>query len=168
MRRAALLLLALAAGAAADSDLRLALYADTMLAVGEWAQVPEQPSRTMFGPDIGAELELTLRLDGVLWGLTAKYGRYDTSGYVGTGEEPNRVEEAEAGSLALMATAGLLLDDWGAARPWVGLGLGAEWLRATETVGGRQYNYGRIFLPAPCVGLTFGLFFISPRSFSCR
>jgi len=157
MRKAALLLLAFILSAvAAGTDVRLALYADTMLAVGEWAALPGDPGRTMFGPSLGGEIEITLRPGNALWGLLAKYGAYDTSGYTGTGSEPNRVEEAEAHSVSVLGFAGLVMDGTGIVRFWVCLGLGVEWLRAAETVGGREYDYGRVFQPCPCAGLTLG------------
>jgi hypothetical protein len=157
MRKAALLLLVLVLSAAAeDAELRLSLCADTMLAVGDWASVPDEPGRTMFGPALGGELEITLSLGHSLWGLTAKYGTYDTSGYVGTGVEPNRVEAAEAHSFSVLGFAGVRMDEGGTVCFWCGLGLGVEWLRAAETVGGRDYDYGRVFQPCPCASLVLG------------
>jgi hypothetical protein len=158
MRKAALaLLLVFALSAAAENaELRLSLYADTMLAVGDWAVVPDEPGRTMFGPALGGELEIALRLGHSLWGFSAKYGTYDTSGYVGTGVEPNRVETAEAHSVSVMGFAGVRMDEGGTVRFWCSLGLGVEWLRAAETVGGLDYNYGRVFQPCPCAGLAVG------------
>jgi hypothetical protein len=147
--------------AAAGTDVRLALYADTMLAVGEWAALPDDPGRTMFGPSLGGEIEIALRPGRNLWGLVVKYGTYDTGGYTGTGEEPNRVEAAEARSVSVLGFVGLRLEGIGVVRFWGGLGLGVEWLRATETVSGREYDYGRVFQPCPCACLTIGadLFF---------
>jgi len=158
MRNAApLLLLALALSAtAADTEVRLALYADTMLAVGDWAALPGEEGRTMFGPSLGGEVEAVLRLGRTLWGLVAKYGTYDTGGYVGTGVEPNRVEEAEAHSISILGFAGVWMDEWGSVSFWGCLGLGAEWLRARETVSGRDYDYGRVFQPCPCACLAIG------------
>jgi hypothetical protein len=141
------------------SDLRVALYADTMLAVGEWAELPGDTGVTMFGPSLGGELEVTLRLGRTLWGLVGKYGVYDTRGYVGTGEEPNRVEAAEARSVSVLAFTGLHLGEGGVVRTWGCLGLGCEWLTASETTGGREYDYGRVFQPSPCACLAFGVDF---------
>ncbi len=157
MRKAALLLLILTLGAAAENaELRLSLYADTMLAVGDWAAVPNEPDRTMFGPALGGELEIALRLGNSLWGVVAKYGTYDTSGYVGMGVEPNRVEAAQAHSISALGFAGVRMDEGGTVRFWCCLGLGVEWLRAAETVGGLDYDYGWVFQPCPCAGLTVG------------
>ncbi|HUT99346.1 MAG TPA: hypothetical protein VM054_09765 [bacterium] len=158
MRNPALLLLLAPAlsATAADTEVCLALYADTMLAVGDWVALPGDPDRTMFGPSLGCEVELTLRLGLSIWGLTVKYGTYDTGGYVGTGEEPNRVEEAEAHSVSALGFAGVRMDEGGTVRFWCCLGLGVEWLRARETVGGRDYDYGRIFQPCPCACLALG------------
>ncbi|MCX7021357.1 MAG: hypothetical protein NTW26_03590 [bacterium] len=154
---AVLLLLALAfCATAADTEMRLALYADTMLAVGDWAALPGDTGRTMFGPSLGGEVEASLRLGRTLWGLVVKYGTYDTGGYVGTGEEPNRVGEAEAHSFSALGFAGVRMDEWGAVSFWGCLGLGVEWLRASETVGGRDYDYGRVFEPCPCACLAIG------------
>ncbi|OGD72023.1 MAG: hypothetical protein A2Y64_08220 [Candidatus Coatesbacteria bacterium RBG_13_66_14] len=154
---APLLLLALAlCASAADTEVRLALYADTMLAVGDWAALPGDPGRTMFGPSPGAEIEITLRLGRSLWGLAVKYGTYGTGGYVGTGEWPNRVEEAEAHSISALGFAGVRMDEGGTVGFWCCLGLGVEWLRASETVGGRDYDYGRVFQPCPCACLAIG------------
>jgi hypothetical protein len=151
-----LVLAAFTAAAAENAEVHLSLYADTMLAVGDWAALPTDPGRTMFGAALGGELEIALRLGNSLWGLTAKYGTYDTSGYVGTGEEPNRVEAAQAHSISALAFAGVRMDEGGTVRFWCCLGLGVEWLRAVETVGGVDYDYGRVFQPCPCAGLAVG------------
>jgi hypothetical protein len=158
MRNTAVLLLLVfvSISAGAENELRLALYADTMLAVGDWAAVPDEKGRTMFGPSLGGEVEAAMRLGKTLWGLVVKYGTYDTGGYVGTGVKPNRVEAAEAHSISVLGFAGVRMDEWGAVSFWGCLGLGAEWLRAVETVGGRDYDYGRVFQPCPCLCLAVG------------
>ncbi len=141
---------------AAVSDLRVTFYANTMLAVGEWAVLPGEAGGTMFGPSLGGELEVILCLDRTLWGVVGRYGRYDTGGYVGTGEGSNRVEAAEARSITVLTITGYQLFSRGGIQTWGYLELGVEWLSVTETMGGIQYDYAKVFRPSFCAGLTLG------------
>ncbi len=141
---------------AAVSDLRVALYANTMLAVGEWAKLPGDPDTTLFGPSLGGELEVILCLGRTLWGVVGRYGMYDTGGYVGTGEGSSRVEAAEARSITVLGITGYRLANLGWIQTWGYLELGVEWLSVTETVGGIEYDYAKIFRPSFCAGLTLG------------
>lgn len=140
----------------AVSDLRVAFYANTMLAVGEWAQLPGDPETTLFGPSLGGELEVILSLGRTLWGVVGRYGDYGTGGYVGTGEGSNRVEAAEARSITVLGITGYQLSGHGGIQTWGYLELGMEWLSVTETVGGIEYDYAEVFRPSFCAGLTLG------------
>ncbi|OGD72021.1 MAG: hypothetical protein A2Y64_08210 [Candidatus Coatesbacteria bacterium RBG_13_66_14] len=178
MKHLALFLLALTAAAAPAADVyrpsdgepevsarpestfRIALSVNTALAVGDWKAHPIEGDRTMFGPLVGVELEAGWVLGRLFYGVLGRMSAYDTGGVVGLGEGSGEIEAAHAMSLAALATVGLYLGD-GRVRPWVGLGVGVEWMIADEEIEGVVFDFDNVFLPAltvsPAVGLDFGL-----------
>jgi hypothetical protein len=148
------------ASARSESGFRIALSINTALAVGEWKAHPIDGDRTMFGPLVGVELEVDRSLGRVFIGVLGRMCDYDTGGVVGLGGGIGEIGAAHAMSLSALADVGLYLGD-DRVRPWVGLGVGVEWMIADETINGVVFDFDQVFPPAltfsPAVGLEFGL-----------
>jgi hypothetical protein len=146
--------------ARSESRFRIALSVNTALAVGDWKAHPIEGDRTMFGPLAGVELEAGWDMGRVFIGVGGRMNTYDTGGVVGLGEGVSEIEAAHALSLSALAEFGLYLGD-GRVRPWVGLGVGMEWMTADEEIAGVVYDFDNVFLPAltfsPAVGLDIAL-----------
>jgi len=146
--------------ARSESGFRIALSVNSALAVGDWKNHPIADDRTMFGPLAGVELEAGWSLGRVFYGVLGRMSAYDTGGIAGLGEGIGEIEAAHALSLAALAEVGLYLGD-GRVKPWVGLGVGVEWMIADEIINGVVFDFDEVFLPAltfsPAVGLEFGL-----------
>ncbi len=142
------------------SNLRLAVYINTTLPVGDWKAHPIVGDRTMFSPLVGVELELSRSLGRVNLGLSSRLGIYDTSGIVGLGTGSGRIDSASAMSLSVLASAGYYLATEHL-QPWVGLGLGVEWIFAGETINGVEFDFDNVFPAAfifsPTIGLEYAL-----------
>jgi hypothetical protein len=143
-----------------ESRFRTALCVNTTLAVGDWKAHPVDGERTMFGPLAGVELETSWCLGRVFLGVAGRMCVYDTGDVVGLGEGSGRIEAAHAMSLSALASAGLYLAA-GDLRPWVGLGIGAEWMIADETINGVVFDFDNVFPAAltfsPAVGFEYAL-----------
>jgi opacity protein-like surface antigen len=147
-------------GTSSESAFRVALSVNTALAVGDWKAHPIEGDRTMFGPLVGVELETGWSLGGLFLGALGRMCTYDTGGVVGLGEGSGEIEAAHAMSLAALGEIGLYLGD-GRTRPWVGLGVGVEWMIAGEEIAGVVFDFDEVFLTAvtfsPAAGLEIAL-----------
>lgn len=148
----------LVSGGVAASETRLGVTVASAIPVGEWRYHPIAKERVIFGPLVGWEAEIRMIPSNFFYSFLGRFIYYDTSDVVGLGEGPGEILDFTAMAICLQGQAGYYLaDKTAAARPWLGLAAGIEFLIVEEKLRAGTFSLDEYFPPALILSPRFGL-----------